>query len=104
MKYLLILFMVLTFSACSLLKQLPSPEKMQDDIKRFEVHLNLAPELNRRLRRAGVFDKKQYESNKIDISKAGETLTTVKILIDMDKLERADTDLEWVREVIDSLK
>ena len=104
MKYIYILFLICSLSACSLISSLPDTETLIKDIKRAEINLDQADELNRRLYESKIIDLEQMKDNKAEISFAKDQMRTLKILLNMGHVEKANEDLESIKETLESIQ
>lgn len=103
MKYLFIILLLLSLSACSLFKDIPAVEDIQKTIKQVETNLTIVEFANDQLYSAGLIDDKEYENNEIIIGRIKGNLKGVKMLLSLQKDVEANDILKSIQKDLNDL-
>jgi len=106
MNYLitvLLVFLMINLSACSLFNDLPSVEDVQKTVKQVEANLTIADFANGQLFSAGIIDAEQSEENEKAIDRIRGNLKGVKMLLSLQKETEANNILEEIQRELDDL-
>lgn len=101
---LIVCAIAICLAGCSILKTLPPPEDIQKELKRVEVNMELASELNRRLYMAGAFTKHKYEKNAEDILYYQDRIRILKKLFDAEVYEPVNKDIKEMKNFLKTLQ
>jgi len=101
-RYLLVILLVVSLSACSLLKQIPPVEDLQKEVIKIETRLDGIATISYKLYKSGHIDEKQYREVLKKVSNAKSSIEIIKLLIGPDN-EKADSELDELLKILAEL-